>query len=331
MTQQNATKVFSISWKKSLTEGLLCSILTNSPTHQSYKSAFTLVEISIVIVIIGFIIGGILVGQDLTESAKIRSQISQIEQYQTAVNTFKAKYGYLPGDMPNAEASSFGLTSRSYTDGNNNGVIDNWVNVFTGEVSLFWNDLANAGLIGGNFIYIGGGYGTTGYNLAPQTGAEIAKYIPPAKLGSGNYIYIWNGGVDPQIWMGGGNNGVNYFGLAQVQNVVGYSLGGVGGTNSYIKVRDAYDIDKKIDDGLPQTGDVIAAYWSYSSYRKSWAKKDGIGAGNSYGTNHIPITNLATPYSLDNCYDNNGVAGIELYSISKNSDSLNCALSFKFK
>ena len=52
----------------------------------SIKSGFTLVELSIVLVIIGLIIGGVVVGRDLIDAATIRAQISQIEKYNTAVN-----------------------------------------------------------------------------------------------------------------------------------------------------------------------------------------------------------------------------------------------------
>ena len=51
------------------------------------KSGFTLIELSIVLVIIGLIIGGILVGRDLINASAIRAQISQIDKYQQAANT----------------------------------------------------------------------------------------------------------------------------------------------------------------------------------------------------------------------------------------------------
>jgi prepilin-type N-terminal cleavage/methylation domain-containing protein len=76
------------------------------------QRGFTLIELSIVLVIIGLIIGGVLVGQDLIRAAGVRATISQIEQYNTAVNTFMEKYGYLPGDIKDPDASNFGLPPR---------------------------------------------------------------------------------------------------------------------------------------------------------------------------------------------------------------------------
>ena len=78
-------------------------------------AGFTLIEMSIVLVIIGLITGGVLVGRDLIEAAKIRAQITQVERFKTAVQTFRTKYNGLPGDLDSTDASAFGFTpSRRY-------------------------------------------------------------------------------------------------------------------------------------------------------------------------------------------------------------------------
>ncbi|MGH9519815.1 MAG: type II secretion system protein, partial [Terriglobales bacterium] len=78
--------------------------------HVGYTAqrGFTLIEMAIVLVIIGLIVGSVLAGQDLIRAAEVRATISQIEKYQTAVNTFYGKYGALPGDIKDPEASMFG-------------------------------------------------------------------------------------------------------------------------------------------------------------------------------------------------------------------------------
>src|ERR1700688_3889289 len=77
--------------------------------HPLSSSGFTLIELSIVLVIIGLIVGGILVGQDLIKAAEVRAQISQIEKYNQAVNTFRAKFNAIPGDMAVSTAQQFGF------------------------------------------------------------------------------------------------------------------------------------------------------------------------------------------------------------------------------
>src|SRR5579863_4925333 len=93
-----------------------------SDIHSKKKSGFTLIELSIVLVIIGLIVGGILTGRDLIDAASQRAQITQIERYQTAVHAFQAKYGgYLPGDIPDPAASGFGFMPRGTLDGQGDG------------------------------------------------------------------------------------------------------------------------------------------------------------------------------------------------------------------
>src|SRR5438477_2747635 len=73
------------------------------------QQGFTLIELSIVLVIIGLIVGGILVGQDLIKAAEIRATVGQVEKYNSAVNTFRSKYNGIPGDIPPTQAAAFGL------------------------------------------------------------------------------------------------------------------------------------------------------------------------------------------------------------------------------
>src|ERR1700733_13388871 len=104
----------------------------SSAGESQRESGFTLIELSVVLVIIGLIVGGILVGQDLIKAAETRAQITQIEKYNQAVNTFRSKFGAIPGDMAVSTANQFGFTVGGGCDGSaagkrdGNGLIDGW-------------------------------------------------------------------------------------------------------------------------------------------------------------------------------------------------------------
>ncbi len=87
------------------------------------RKGFTLVELSIVLVIIGLLIGGILIAQSMIETAKIEMLIRQIQQIDAAVANFKTRYNYLPGDAPSDMGGPVAGTGwQGY--GNGNGTLD---------------------------------------------------------------------------------------------------------------------------------------------------------------------------------------------------------------
>src|ERR1700685_2119592 len=97
------------------------------------RGGFTLIEMSIVLVVIGLVVGGVLVGQDLIRAAYVRAQISQIEKFNTAVNTFYGKYQALPGDINSTIAQTNGFAARGQYNpavkdgaGDGNGIIQGW-------------------------------------------------------------------------------------------------------------------------------------------------------------------------------------------------------------
>ncbi len=104
------------------------------PAHTVNKRGFTLIEMSIVLVIIGLVIGGILMGNEMIVQAELRKLVSQQERYSSAIAAFRLKYNCIPGDC--ASASAFGLG----TDGDGNGVLGE--TVFSGSPSCLTDGIS---------------------------------------------------------------------------------------------------------------------------------------------------------------------------------------------
>jgi len=292
-------------------------------TKSPLKSGFTLIEMSIVLVIIGLIVGGILTGRDLIDAAAQRAQIAQINKYNVAVRTFQGKYGSLPGDIPDPTASMFGFQPRGQYagEGDGNGILEGvWQNApnsnngyygQTGEEAMFWVDLSTAGLIDGGF-----NTATSATVGADVSGSGLSAYMPTAKIANGNYVYVWSGGMnDSGVGPPTAYNGINYYGLAVVTS---FTVGIIKSTKMSLSVNQAYNIDKKIDDGYPLTGFVTATYQSSGNW---WVGQ--IPEHSTWSTAQTPTT----------CYDNGGTNGAtQQYSMGSNGgNGMNCALSFRFQ
>ena len=297
------------------------------------KRGFTLAELSIVLVVIGLIVGGILTARDLIGAAETQATVTQIANYNAAANTFRERFNALPGDIPADPAAQFGFAARGTSpgEGDGNGIIDGIDSIYInnsedqggGENAMFWVDLSKAKLIDGGFST------ATSTTLPyPLSSSTLPLYLPPAKLGKGNYIYVWSGGYGYLAHVNPGDSN-NYFGISNISSTD--SSGHVYATPG-LTVGQAYSIDKKIDDGLPQSGRVLALYSNYpihSSTDPIWA--GGPSVAGASGTGNAPTT-AATSGSSTTCYDNGGVAGTQNYSMTTNNGKgVNCALSFRFE
>ena len=213
------------------------------------QQGFTLIELSIVLVIIGLIVGGVLVGQDLIKAAEIRATVSQYEKYNTAVNTFRTKFNGIPGDI--AGASAFGIYNDAGLDGSaagkadGNGLIEEF-NVSAGKLArgetlVFWRHLSDSNLIDGN---LGSDLTTNGQTQAAAA-AAVPLCLPPAKIGRGVYFIAYAA------------SGLNYYQQLGVTGITAATGVMTATAVASLTPLEAYNMDIKIDDGAPWSGTIL--------------------------------------------------------------------------
>ena len=118
------------------------------------QSGFTLVEIAIVLVIIGLLLGGVLKGQELIENGRVKNAANDMNGIVAAYNSYLDRYRKVAGDDgPVATLTARGTAWAGMAAGNNNGILDvNAGQTFTGggEGATFFQHLRAAGFITGN-------------------------------------------------------------------------------------------------------------------------------------------------------------------------------------
>jgi prepilin-type N-terminal cleavage/methylation domain-containing protein len=175
---------------------------------------FTLVEIAIVLVIIGLLLGGILKAVGLITGARVRQLITRQEGIKTAFYGFEERFRAIPGDYAQATSNIRGVTQN----GNGNGRIEN--TTVPNESILAWEHLSQAGFFVPTFIY----NATESALTSPSNPSSVFLQI----------IY----------------DGVYGAGTIAAPSPLRHNIK----TGSQIPVEILAEMDRKIDDGAPNAG-----------------------------------------------------------------------------
>ena len=120
-----------------------------------YARGFTLIEIAIVLVIIGLLLGGVLKGQELITGARVRNLISQQDGIKAAFFGFQDRYRALPGDYAAAD-TNINCGATACVVGNGNGRIEAATGGAIHEEILAWNHMTAAGFLNGSYTMVSG-------------------------------------------------------------------------------------------------------------------------------------------------------------------------------
>lgn len=212
---------------------------------------FTLIELSVVIVIIGLIVAGVVAGASLVEQSKIRSLTSDYQKYMAAVSAFRLQYNYLPGDLPNGSQYGFGGGDH----GNGNRFLQDdashagWHSKNNAELTQFWIHLGQSGakLLPNDF------QGGTGATNAVSSLADLDELLPKDSF-DGHWGVISNKPSNS------GQGSAFVLGTTNVGASTNWAV------RHYLTPRAAFSLDNKLDDGNPFTGNVLAKGGDGSSH-----------------------------------------------------------------
>lgn len=214
------------------------------------RAGFTLIELSVVLAVIGLLVGGIMVGTRMLRNAELNTIATDYNKYNQAVSNFRTQYKAIPGDFVDATeywgtahaTAATCVTTASTATETCNGNGDWAINVSSGsnERFRFWQHLVNAGYITGRF---------SGVAASTNDNSTTSANAPASRLtNSVWYAANWGNSTPASAFTLTYNNLLELGGLVSNAD----PSGGI------ITPGDMYSIDRKIDDAMPGQGTLVA-------------------------------------------------------------------------
>lgn len=207
---------------------------------QRARHGFTLIELSIVLGIVGLLVGGVLAGKSLLRASELRSVTTDYARFAAASNQFLNDYTMLPGDLSRATSywptCSVDPITAASCNGNGNTIIDNL------ESLRFWQHLTLSGMLEGSYSGIVAGDGSS----SAQDFLAVGRNVPPSKINKA----LWAVRDGTSMLLSG-----NFFILGGIDSD---DPGDTQPNEAVVKPEDAVNIDRKLDDGKPTSGTVLA-------------------------------------------------------------------------
>ncbi|MFN7038362.1 MAG: type II secretion system protein [Alphaproteobacteria bacterium] len=231
-----------------------------------YRRGFTILEISIVTIVISLIVAGISLGQSMIRNANIRSVIIGFGEISKAVSSFKLQFNALPGDM----TSSIYSNSNIPTYGNGNGIIESTSSACNSTESIIaWNHLYYTENYPGKL---------SGVSPSSVPCALVNVNVPASRVKNG-FFFLWNSAGNSGSVFGVSKGNLIHFGkLSTSDNSVNGSI---------ISASDAQIIDAKMDDNVANTGALFGIDGNDTTNGYCSGPWSGAGADYKYGATTI--------------------------------------------
>ncbi len=187
-------------------------------------SGFSILEMTIVLVIVGMLIGLALKGQDLLASVQLKDAQQDLRAFETAFATFRERYQALPGDFASASRRLPARDGIPIVNGNGNGRIET-----PAEQVQFWQHLALSGVV-------------KKIRIEQNARARIGETLPAARIGGGYTVVEEKVYASRRLW-------IRLAATAEPR---------LDDASGVLTPAAAYQVDNELDDGNPKTGKIVA-------------------------------------------------------------------------
>lgn len=250
-----------------------------SKRSRATQAGFSLLELSIVMVIIALITGSVFGGRELLRLAELKKVIKEVDQYRASINHFYDEYKTYPGDLARASvffpSCSDSGSNPCNGDGNQqvNAPVTDVVSSTGYEHLRFWQHLSLSEYI--PYSYTGVGSGANANLIADHVNAP----------GSGLENGVW-GVVDRAKMPGDSNMLGGYIVLGTLLGDSTYDSYPQGGIFEPVELR---NLDSKMDDGYPRSGKVRVMPAMIDPSVPSSEPDSDCFSGNAYATDQSEV------------------------------------------